>query len=57
MYHLLTRSLTRINKKSSEMYCNRYYKEWEILRAIRKQLAWRILVDLGEVNPRKGTAW
>ncbi|KKK92752.1 hypothetical protein LCGC14_2699800 [marine sediment metagenome] len=57
-YHNLTRALTLVNTKTLKFFYNKgHLEEYDILRAIRKQLAWRILVNLGEVDPKTGNAW
>ena len=57
-YHKLIGSLTLVNTKTLNFFYNKgHLEEYDILRAIRKQLAWRILVNLGEVDPKTGNHW
>jgi len=57
-YHNLTKALTLVNTKALKFFDNKWHlKEYDILRTIRKQLAWRILENLGEVDPKTGNTW
>ena len=57
-YHNLTRALTLVNTKTLNFFDNKgRLKEYDLLRAMRKQLAWRILENLGEVDPKTGNTW
>ena len=57
-YHNLARILVLINTETREIFDNKeYLREYELLRAMRKQLAWRILESLGKVDPKTGNAW
>ena len=57
-YHKLIGSLTLVNDKTLKLFDNKgHLKEYELLRAMRKQLAWRIIEKLGEVDPKTGNPW